>query len=80
MRVANAEAASLGAAMVGWTNLGLYKNLKDCASNMIKIESKMYPNDALTKKYEALLEISEAIYNALKEKGMYKKAFDFLDG
>jgi xylulokinase/glycerol kinase len=79
LRITNTEATSLGAAMIALTKLGLYKNLNDCASNMIKIESKMNPNYELTKKYEAILEINEAIYNSLKEKGVYKKAFETLD-
>jgi xylulokinase/glycerol kinase len=79
LRATNVEATSLGAAMIAWTKLGLYKDLNDCASNMIKIDSKINPNYELTKKYEAILEINEAIYNSLKEKGIYKKAFETLD-
>jgi len=79
VRVASAEAASLGAAMIAWTKLGFYKDLKDCASKMIKREPEIEPDNELTKKYEASLEISQAIYNALNEKGVYNKAFKDLD-
>ena len=79
LRVANAEAASLGAAMVGWVKLGRYQDLDD-ALKMVKIESRTNPDHELTKKYEALLEISESIYDALEERDVYKRAFEVLDG
>jgi len=79
MKVSTSEVASLGAAMIGLTKLGLYRDLNECVSSMIKIEKKIAPNYELTKKYDAIMRISEEIYNALEEKGLYKKAFEILD-
>jgi len=79
IKVSTSEVASLGAAIIGLTKLGLYKDLNECVSNMIKIEKKIAPNYELTKKYDAIMRISEEIYNALEEKGLYKKAFEILD-
>ncbi|MEM2178625.1 MAG: FGGY-family carbohydrate kinase [Candidatus Methanomethylicaceae archaeon] len=79
IKVLTQEVVSLGAAMICWTKLGLYKDLNECISNIIKIEKKVVPNYELTKKYDAILKISEEIYNALEEKGLYKKTFEIFN-
>jgi len=78
LKVGNTEAASLGAAIVAWTKLGRYNNL-DEALNMVKVQSKTDPDHDRTRKYEAILEVSESIYNALQEKGVYERAFRVLE-
>ena len=79
MKTSNIETASLGAAMIGWTKLGAYRDLNDCVSKVVRIDSKVDPDYDLTKRYEAIMEVSEELYHALQERGLYKRALEVLD-
>jgi glycerol kinase len=74
LTVSTSEAVSLGGAMLAMVNLGTCKNLNECSGRLVRITSRFEPKPKLTKQYDRLLRLNEAIYQALNRAGIYEIA------
>ncbi|KYO66910.1 FGGY-family carbohydrate kinase [Thermovenabulum gondwanense] len=66
------EASSLGAAIIAFTALGIYKDYEEAFSNMVTEDPVVYePIEDNVKLYREIMNKKERLYYALLEKGLY---------
>lgn len=73
------EATSLGAAILAASGAGVFPDISEAAENLCKIDQRYVPKERNNKIYEKLYSFSYDVYNALKEKNLYKIYDDIFD-
>ena len=66
------DAAVLGAAILGGVGVGIFKDIRDGVSKMVKIDKEYEPIKKNVEIYNELYDIYCQIYEGLEEKGAYK--------
>lgn len=61
------QAVSLGSAIAGAVGAGMYKDLQEAASQMVRVAKRIEPDPEKTKIYEEYVRQYDATYNALKD-------------
>lgn len=67
------DAGSLGSAMCGAVGVGLYKDLREAADDLAKIDKRYEPIPENVKVYEDMYGIYCDIYDSLDKTGVYKR-------
>ena len=67
------DAGSLGSAMCGAVGIGLYKDIREAADDLVKFDKRYDPIPENVKIYEELFSIYCDIYEQLEKKSVYKR-------
>lgn len=66
------DAAALGAAILAGVGVGIFKDIREGVSGMVKVDKKYTPIKENTKLYDEFYNIYCRIYEGLEEKGVFK--------
>lgn len=67
------DAGSLGSAMCGAVGVGLYKDLREAADDLVKFDRRYEPIPANAATYNELFEIYCDVYESLDKNGVYRR-------
>ncbi|MCL5072636.1 MAG: FGGY family carbohydrate kinase [Actinobacteria bacterium] len=70
------DAGSLGSAMCGAVGVGIYKDIREAADDLVKFDKRYEPVPENVKVYEELFGIYRDIYESLDKNGIYKRLSD----
>ncbi len=71
------DAALVGAAIFAGVGVGLFKNIKQGVSRMVKIDKKYYPIKENVETYDQIYEIYCKTYETIEQNGVYKMVAEF---
>jgi len=67
------DAGSLGSAMCGAVGIGLYKDLREAADDLVKFDKRYEPVPVNANIYNELFQIYCDIYESLDKNGVYRR-------
>ncbi len=67
------DAGSLGSAMCGAVGVGMYKDIREAADDLVKFDKRYKPVPGNVRVYEELFGIYRDIYESLDKNGVYKR-------
>ncbi|MBN1216479.1 MAG: hypothetical protein JXA99_13695 [Candidatus Lokiarchaeota archaeon] len=67
------EASPLGAAILGFSGAGVFKDITESAQSLNKIDKKYIPDEKKNNFYNQLYEFSLDLYNSINENNLYQK-------
>lgn len=70
------DAGSLGAAMCGLVGIGMYKDIREAADDLVKFDKRYEPIKKNSNLYQEIFEIYCDAYKGLEENGVYRRLSD----
>lgn len=70
------EAGLVGAAICAGVGAGIFKNAREGAHNMVRVERRLEPNPVLRARYDELFDLYQTTYRALRGAGVFERLAD----
>jgi xylulokinase len=72
-QTAVSEAGLVGAAICAGVGAGIFKNAREGARSMVRVERRFEPNPALRGRYDELFDLYQTVYQALRDASVFER-------